>query len=700
VRRALAIGALIVLAAVAAFLAFRGRTPAVRREPGLNVLLITIDTLRADALGSYGNQTVRTPIMDGLAKAGVRFDNAHAHNVVTLPSHANILSGRYPMDHGVRENAGFRFPANAETLATILRARGYRTGAFVSAFPLDSRFGLTRGFDEYDDRYGDAESHIAFRMQERAGSITVAAAKRWIESSSAEPYFCWIHLYDPHFPYMPPEPFASEFRDNPYLGEVSATDAALKEVLDPIVGAGGGRTFVALTADHGESLGENGEETHGIFAYEASLRVPLILYQPRLLDPAVVAQPVRHVDLMPTILDAIGIDPPQGLRGVSLLNVAAGGPAPPAISYFEALSAMMNRGWAPLQGVLRGTTKYIDLPIPELYDVAADAGESRNLIASQPAQVREMQTLLGTFKKDDPGVGRAQESAETLERLRSLGYVTSAPPGKKVYKEDDDPKRLIELDAGIHAVVTRFQAGDLDGALALCNDIVKRRPDMPLTLLYLAFLERARGNLDGAVDAGRRALALSAADPDVAALVGVYLSEAGHAQEAARVLEPIAAQAEPDLDVVMAYGVALAYSGKPDGALAAFDRARTLDPSNGMALVNRGTVFLREGDLVRAREDFEAALRLDPSIARAHNSLGVIAARNKHFDEAIARWREAVALDPNDYQTLYNLGMLLLEQGRPADARPFLEHYAEAAPPALEARDIARVRQWLAQQPR
>ncbi len=188
------------------------------REAGLNVLLVTIDTLRADALGSYGNTRAATPILDRLAAGGVRFSHARAHTVVTLPSHANILSGRYPFRHGVRENAGFRFPASMETLATLLKARGYRTGAFVSAFPLDRRFGLDRGFDIYDDRYGKSGEHDAFRVPERSAVDTASAALAWIGAAPApSPYFAWVHVYEPHFPYAPPEPFASRFPQSPML---------------------------------------------------------------------------------------------------------------------------------------------------------------------------------------------------------------------------------------------------------------------------------------------------------------------------------------------------------------------------------------------------------------------------------------------------------------------------------------------------
>src|SRR3954470_3800474 len=269
------------LAACAVLTAACHRVPEVRRDPAQNILLVTIDTLRADAIGASGNATASTPWIDRLAAGGVRFDQAHASTVVTLPSHANILSGVYPFRHGVRENAGFRFPETTETLATLLRARGYRTGAFVSAFPLDARFGLARGFDVYDDRFPKNETSLAFRVPERRAPDAIAAALAWITGGATgtaadgvrAPWFAWVHLYEPHFPYAPPEPYASRYRDRPYFGEVAAADAALQPLLQRVLDASARSTLVILTGDHGEALGEHGEMTHGLFAYEATLHV-------------------------------------------------------------------------------------------------------------------------------------------------------------------------------------------------------------------------------------------------------------------------------------------------------------------------------------------------------------------------------------------------------------------------------------------
>jgi arylsulfatase A-like enzyme/Tfp pilus assembly protein PilF len=671
----------------------------------MNILLITIDTLRDDALGASGNAAASTPSIDRLAAAGIRFSQAHAHAVVTLPSHASILSGRYPFAHGVRENAGFRFPPDIDTLATVLKAQGYRTSAFVSAFPLDARFGLGRGFDVYDDQYGKGIDHSAFHVPERRGADTVAAALEWIGSAptkgpGAAPWFAWVHVYEPHFPYQPPEPFATRHRTVPYLGEVAAADAALEPLLAPILLAGAeGKTLVAITGDHGEALGEHGEMTHGLFAYEGTLHVPLLLYAPQLLSPRAVDEPVRHVDVMPTLLDAVGVAVPAGIDGRSLLSMAVTGRAPAAPGYFESLSASLNRGWAPLYGVSRGSLKYIDLPIPELYDLAVDAGETQNLASSRPDAVRELQQLLASVRKADRGPARTPETANTREQLRSLGYVSGNATPKARFTAADDPKELIGLDRAIEEVVSRYQRGDLTGAIRSGEDIVRRRPNMPLSLEHLAFLYNQAGRHQAAAETIRRALALNPSAQDVAALAGAYLTEAGQSGDAVALLSAYVTKPDPDIDVLIAYGVALASAGRPQDAIAAFGRARTLDAANALPLVNIGTVYLMAGDRVRAATAFTEALQVDEGNARAHNALGVIAAETGRSADAVDHWSRAVALDPRDYETLYNLGELLVRTGRSAEARPYWERYVQLAPPALESRDIERVRQWLAAHP-
>jgi arylsulfatase A-like enzyme/Flp pilus assembly protein TadD len=668
------------------------------RAPARNVLLITVDTLRADALGCYGNAAAATPWMDRLAAGGVRFEAAHAQNVLTLPSHANILSGRYPFQHGVRDNAGFRFPAGMDTLATLLKARGYRTGAFVSAFPLDARFGLARGFDVYDASFVGASQATVFLEQQRSGVKTVALARRFLDAQGAEPSFCWVHVFEPHFPYDPPEPFASRFRSDPYAGEVAAADAALGPLIEPLLAAGArGGTLVVLTGDHGESLGEHGEATHGIFAYEATLRVPLILYAPGLLAPRVVRGPARHIDILPTLLDALKLPVPAGLPGRSLLPLARGAAAAPVTSYFEALSGPLLLGSAPLRGVIRGGLKYVDLPIPELYDLSSDPHERRDLARDEPARVAEMKALLAPFLADDPGLHPRPEGADASERLRSLGYLGGgAAPTRKQFSVEDDPKRLIGLDRLLQEVVSRTLAGDPQGALESCRQLVRLRPEMPAALLQLAHLQRETGDLQSAVATLRKLVAAHPADATAAALLGRDLTEAGEAAQAAELLAPYARRPAPDLEVLVARGLALAKLGHRDEALAELQRAREIDPRNATLLVDSGTVRLMGNDTAGARRDLEAALAENPNLARAESSLAFLDAESGRSADALRRFRRALSLDPGECGRLLALGALLVREGRGAEARDYLELFVAKAPPRRYARELEQARAWLA----
>ena len=671
----------------------------VRREVGLDVLLITVDTLRADALGVYGNRHAATPWMDRLAAAGVRFENARAHNVVTLPSHATILSGLSPLKHGVRDNSGFRFPSEAETLATLLEAEGYRTGAFVSAFPLDSRFGLARGFDVYEDSFVDTGIKPAFFEQERPGSETVALAKRWLEAADERPSFAWVHIYEPHFPYAPPAPFAKRFMNDPYLGDVAAADAALSPLLQPLLEAADrGNTLVILTSDHGESLGEHGEATHGIFGYEVALKVPLVLYQPRLLGPKLVSGPVRLVDILPTVLDVLSIPVPGDLDGGSLLPIAAGVSVEDiGETYFEALSGQLNRGWAPLHGVIRRGWKYIDLPIPELYELTEDPNEEINLALREPGQAKELGDLLRNLRASDAGVTPRAESAETRERLRSLGYLGGgSSPVKESYSEDDDPKRLIALDSMLREITGLYERGDLERARLRCRELVRRRPGMRVALMQLGQIERDLGNLDAAVDAMQAALTLNPEDTTTLAVLASYLVQAGRAGDAAALTEPHFRQTRPDVDVLFSRGLALARIGKVEEALAALEKARDVDPGNPMVPVYFGTVYLMDGRRSQARSSYEEALALNPNTVRAHTSLAILASEEGQVEASLSNWRKAVALDPREHAKLFAVAGRMWSAGQKAQARPLLELFVESAPPETFGKEIGRVLDLLA----
>ena len=590
------------------------------------------------------------------------------------------MTGLYPYQHGIRDNSGYRMPAGLPTLATLLKRAGYATGAFVGAFPLHSRFGLNQGFDVYDDRFGETQSPTELVMPERPASTVVPLAREWIAATArrngAEPWFAWVHLYDPHAPYQPPPPFDRDYAGRPCFGEIAAVDHALAPLLDDIR-ASSRPTLVIVTADHGEALGDHGETTHGLFAYEATLRIPLIIAELPRVGPAsrppgapgeVSQVSARHVDLLPTVLDGVGQPIPADLPGRTLLPAAERregltSASAARTSYFEAMASTLNRGWAPLQGVLAGREKYIDLPIPELYDLARDPGEQSNLSGRADDRKRTLQALLRGFGASLPGQ-RANEDPDAAARLRSLGYVSGQPANKTRYTEEDDPKRLIDLDRAIHRGVELYSAKHLDEAAAVYRDVISRRPGLAVAYQHLAFVDWQMGDVGSAVLVLQQALAAGVHHTDLTVQLGTYLAESGRAAEAVPLLEAVAREAPSDVDVINALGIAYARSGRSGEARQMFERALALDRDGNMALENLGAIDLDQGQLAAARQHFERAVVADARSSQAHAGLAVVAFKSGDRKTAVSAWTTAVELEPTNYDALYDLATTLEQEGR------------------------------------
>jgi arylsulfatase A-like enzyme/Tfp pilus assembly protein PilF len=692
------------LAVAGWFLGGGPKAPRFVRTSDQNVLLITIDTLRADALSCVGGRA-STPNLDRLAALGLRFDFAHAHAVLTLPSHASILTGLYPFQHGVHDNAGFRLKPATPTLAALLRPRGVATGAFVGSFAVDSRFGLNNGFDVYDEHYGRSNILSGFTIPERRADAVVAAARTWITAQRGR-WFAWVHVYDPHAPYRPPPPFDQRYAREPYFGEVAFTDSALAPLLDAARDPTGRPTFVVVTGDHGEGLGDHGEQTHGLFAYEATLRIPLILATIGRDTPswegaagapaggAVSPLAARHVDIVPTILDALTIPSPTTLPGRTLLPGPAVPDATDRTSYFEALAASFNRGWAPLTGVLVNRNKYIDLPLPELYDLARDPREASNLVQRDLERSRAMENRLKAFGVSAPADRRA-EDPESRARLQALGYVSGSAPLKARYTDDDDPKRLVGVDQQLRHAIELYEQRRFAEAILVYRQVIAERPAMEVAYEQLAMMQWDLGQPAEAIDTLRASVKAGAASVAVQTKLGTYLAETGQLKEAIPLLQLATSSAEPELDALNALGIALAKAGRAREAAGVFTRILALNPDNALALENLGSIALGERRTVDARRYFVEALAGDPSSSQAHNGLGVVELGDGHRQAAIDHFLQAVRADPNNFDALYNAATAMVNDGQLAAARPYLEQFARTAPPAFYADDIRRVREFL-----
>jgi len=663
---------------------------------GANVLLVTIDTLRRDRLGSYGNTNGLTPTLDRLARSGIRYTRAYSHVPMTLPAHASILTGRTPRGHGVHNNVSFRLSDGVPTLATVLKDAGYRTGAFVGAFVLDARFGLNRGFDVYDDRYPQNYGAASFKFAERRASEVMEPAAAWMLQSSKK-WFAWIHLFDPHAPYDAPP----EYRTgrSAYDAEVAYTDAALGEVFDRLQNAHAlNRTLIVVTADHGESLGDHGETTHGLFAYDSTLSVPLIVSGPG-IHPQTIDRPVAHADIMPTVLDLLGVGAPAHLEGVALLSGPAGSNSAPPI-YFEALDANLTRDWAPLTGIVRDDWKYIDLPITELYNVRADNAETNNLAGREGGQrdamARALNQIVARIARTDSAPAPPGLDADAAARLRALGYTGgSAPRRRTAYTEADDPKRLAPLNERFNTALDAFNQGRGADALRSFEAILRERPDFVTARTSAATVLLAAGRANDAVALLRQAPPEQADSPELLAKTGAALREAGDFINAAAALERARRAGNQNPDVLNDLGVIYARLGRDGDARAMFDDLLRQDPQSAGTWYNLGLFEMERRRADAAAGALRHAVDIDSSYGDAWYALGA-ALVERDRAAAIDAWRRAERLRPRDFDLLFNLGMILADSPMPSEAVPFLERFVREAPHDRYARDFPRVRATLA----
>lgn len=678
--------------------------PAVLEPP--NVLLISVDTLRADHLGVYGAR-LATPHIDRLATEGVVFEKTVSHVPVTLPSHASLFTGTYPIHHGVRDNGSFRLEDDEETLAELFRTAGYRTGAFIGSFALDSRFGLDQGFDVYDDFYGDSSAFNDFAISERPADAVLAPATKWIAEQGETRWFAFVHLYDPHAPYNPPAPFRNTPPEDLYSAEVAYVDDALGRSLDELRERGSlENTLVVFTADHGEGLGEHGEKTHGMFAYEATLHVPLILCWDGVVPAGRrVPSRVRLIDVAPTLVEMAGVGTSKSHQGESLVPLIFGNNrAAERESYFEALSFHLNRNWAPLTGLYRDEFKYIELPIPEIYDLASDPQESHNLYEESPGRGRQMAdsliTLVETHSTEaSREIRLAEVDAETAARLETLGYAvaTRSRQGSQEYTPEDDPKRLIHLSDRFDEGVAAHVAGRSSEAIGLFRSIIEERPSFSNAYANLAYVLHETGRLNEAIAVIEDAVERGVQTRSMLGRLGAYLQEAGRLEESVALLEGLVKEDPGFAEAFNYLGVSYSRLGRTEEAIDALEKVIALDPSYATAYSNMGSVYLATGRYPLAEERFRRAIEIDPRLAVAWNGLGVVYASTDRKQDAISAWERTVELDGRQFDTLYNLGRLLTEMNRFDQAIPYLERFAEEAPPARYQSDLPKVRRLIAQ---
>jgi arylsulfatase A-like enzyme/cytochrome c-type biogenesis protein CcmH/NrfG len=640
-----------ILTALAALRA-AAQTPA---KPALNIVLITIDTLRADHVGCYGYKQIKTPNIDALAADGARFDRAFAVVPVTLPSHTSMLTGTYPMFSGMHDFSGNKLSPLQPTMASVLKQAGYQTGAVIGAAVLDSRFGLNQGFDFYYDHFDFSRLDEAnLEEMERPGNAVADVALDWLAKNSQQKFFLWMHLYDPHFPYHPPEPYSREYASQPYDGEIAFADEQVGRLIRFLKDKGiYQNTLIILCGDHGESLGEHGEKTHGFFIYNATMHVPLIIRLPEKDTTRVVADPVSLVDLMPTVLGAIGVDVPTQVQGRSLLSELRGESTNPGRSlYGETFLPRIHFNWSELRGSENEKYHFIDAPQPELYDLASDPGELHNLFAEKKAVAEEMRAkLAGIIRDYSAGKEMAEKTGldpALMERLKALGYAGFSGGSNSTISSRDlpDPKdRIVTYELTSDAIADG-QHGRYPESIEKLRNVIKTEPNsvpahylLGLDLYHLKQFEQAADELQKTVQ-----------------------------------LSP---------DYALAYfnlGMAQAHAGEIDAAIVTLQKTLQLDATNFEAAFNLGVAFLQKKQLEPAAAAFRQSVTINPEFTRGHHALGETLRYQNNLDGAIAELRRAVELAPQDPAMHESLAKALAAKGLASEADEETRRARQLAP--------------------
>ena len=671
-----------------------GTRPAPSPAPLPDILLVTIDTLRADRV----NTTV-TPRIDRLAASGIRFTAARTVAPLTLPAHVTILTGAFPPRHGVRLNGVNRFDGRVPPLARRLRDTGYLTGAFVGAYVLDRRFGLADGFDVYDDRIPRASGAVERLEAERPANIVADVAIAWYAETTAsnapqagaaprKPLFLWVHFYDPHAPYAPPQEFLDRAGGTPYDGEARFADHHAGRVIDAI-SSSGRPTLIMVAGDHGESLGEHGEPTHGMLLYEPAVRVPLVLAGTG-IAPAVRSDPVSLADVAPTIAARAGLAPSNPSDGHDLLDTGASREIYMETHYPELA------GWSPLTSLTDGRWKVIDAPAPELYDLSRDISETTSLAGANAGIVRGMQVRLEEVRRSETASAIAAPDAETAERLRSLGYVSGTPAART--GNAPNPATMMTAWADFEGALNELAGPAPTAAFARLQRLAREHPD---SVLFQATLARAlaqNGRHRDALAIYRLAVArwtndsMLLHDLAVSARAAGFADEARRAEEAALTIEPSNAMARNGL------GLLLADAGRAGDAVQAFATASAADPTNPEYVVNLGNAARAAGDGARAEQAYRQALGIDPEHADAANGLAVILVQAGRASEARALLERVLARHPDFVEARLNLGIACQEGGDRLCARSAYADVMKA--PARFDRERRAARELLTALPR
>jgi arylsulfatase A-like enzyme/predicted Zn-dependent protease len=677
----LLVGLLLTGLAVAAC---QGPGAEIQSHPGANVLLVSIDTLRADRLGAYGYGPADTPRLDALAAEGIRFEQVVSPVPLTLPSHTSILTSMQPPAHGVRDNGAFALSDKAVLLAEVFQEAGYDTGAFVGAFVLHSRWGLSPGFSEYDDRFEYGKAETTPGQVERRGDAVVEVTLDWLGQPREEqtPFFAWTHLYDPHAPYAAPEPYGSRFPDQPYDAEVAYTDSLIGQLLDGLDELGVLEdTIVLVVADHGEGLNDHDEPGHGLFLYDPTVLVPMILRLPGLEHAGLeVAQQVRLIDIAPTLLELTALPVPAAFDGASMTPLLSGeGASRPG--YSETFFPRLHFGWQEIYALRSDNYKYILAPRPELYLVDADPGETTNLIDAQPARAAAMRAELEEMRGVATDVHAGEMSTEALQRLRSLGYIGAAPADVDATNEElPDPKDKLDLFRRLTQGQSLVQSGEMELAAEVLEDLVAEDPRIVDGHFTLGNARFALGDYEGAAAAFRTTIELLPEYDLALSNLGMCQRRLGNINAARDTFDALLLMSPTSLSAHFNLGEMDLDDNNPTSARQHFEAGLANNDAMPSMHFGLGVAAFQLGDMRQAAQSLEVTAEMASGYPQVHYYLAQLAEARGDRREAEAEYRAEVANNPQSHRAWFNLSVLLSDAGDHEGAVEALRQAVAAEP--------------------
>ena len=658
-----------------------------------NVLLISIDTLRPDHLGCYGYEHIATPNIDRLADEGFLFLDAIATVPLTLPSHASLLTGLLPITSGVRDNGTFVLSEQFTTLAEVFSEQDYSTGAFVATFVLDARFGLDQGFEFYDDDMGSEGQQSAFLWPERRADAVNDTALKWFEAVR-EPFFAFVHYYDPHDPYTPPQAFADAYPTNLYDGEIAYTDSMLGNLLEALKANDlYDNTLIVLVSDHGEGLKEHNEAGHGILIYGSTMKVALMVKLPKgfrmggdLEPPAEIDYPVQLIDVFPTVLELADVEPDHNVDGVSLVPVLRGDRIDPRMLYFESLYPYFYFKWSSLRGVRHNNWKYILAPEEELYNLTQDPGEINNLASSQTERAGEMRAnlmMIAGRETEALESARTSMSQDDVHKLMALGYLAGGRPKlpENIEPGGRDPKYMMkDIERYLWGGRKYFDKGDFEGAAGLFGQLVLLDPGNPQAHVHLAKALMEMGETDIAQAEFRKAIEIDSTHSSAFFPMANIMRQQGKLDRALFYLRLGASLSMESPDVLSSMGAVFVEKGEPDSAIQVLEQALQLNPKDPMALQNMGQAYLYKNQPEKAMRWFRATLAVQPQNVKALGNIARVFIQRGRPDSTVYYFERAREVDPADATILANLGSAYRQKGMAAEAAEAFESALQYEP--------------------